>query len=122
MDYCHQLVYNQLVIYDIPSNNSMWNNLKEKHIVKITYTNIINSKKEDMLVYITKINRYDITGIIANILLTKELEIGDVIIFNRTHINEISDKPYSLNDMIISREKIQNNPFTKYFQTLSTNF
>ena len=122
MDYCHQLIYNQLVIYDIPSNNSMWNNLKEKHIVKITYTNIINSKKEDLFVYIIKINRYDITGIITNILLTKELEIGDVIIFNKTHINEISDKPYSLNDMIISREKIQNNPFTKYFQTLSTNF
>ena len=117
---------NQYVVYNLPSNDPSWNDLKETHVVKVTYINIDKSLKESFWVWIEKIDKsvddYEITGIISNILVTIELEIGDRVIFNKKHIKEISNRSYTLDHTFISIERTKNNPITKYFESLNTQF
>jgi len=117
---------NQFVVYNLPSNDPSWNYLKEKHVIKVTYSNIQNKQKESFWVWIEKIDPsvddYEITGIVSNVLITKELEIGDRIVINKKHIKEISNRSYTLNHTFISIERAKNNPITKYFESVNTQF
>ena len=63
---------NQFVVYNLPSNDPSWNDLKVTHVIKVTYINIANTQKESFWVWIEKIDTlvdpsvddYEITGII----------------------------------------------------------
>ena len=111
MDEYQQIIYKQLVEY-----NLLTNNVKEKYMVQITYINISTNVKESFWVWIYKINNDIITGIISNILVTNELEIGDIIMFHKKHIKEISDKLYILNNSYILQQRVKNNPITLYLK------
>ena len=123
MNNYQEIIQKQLVIYNLPSNDSLLNNLKENNIVNITYTTIIHPNiKEDIWVLIKTIYNNQITGVIANVLITNELEIGDEIIFSTKHIKEYSEKLYSLNHQFIINKKVENNPITKYFSSIQSKF
>ena len=117
MDQYQRLLYNQFVEY----NSCI--NVKENYIVRLTYSTIIGLNKEDFLVWIKKIDDTYITGIVVNNLQTKEFEIGNEIIFTKKHIKQIHEnKVCSLNNSFISIQRVKNNPFTIYFQSLNKQF
>ena len=123
MNNYQEIIQKQLVIYNLPSNDSLLNNLKENNIVNITYTTIIHPNiKEDIWVLIKTIYNNQITGVIANVLITNELEIGDEIIFSTKHIKEYSEKVYSLNHQFVCKKRVENNPITKYFSSIQPKF
>jgi hypothetical protein len=123
MNNYEEIIQKQLVIYNLPSHDSLLNNLKENNIVNITYITIINPNiKEDINVLIKKIDNNQILGVITNVLITNELEIGDDIIFYTKHIKDYSDKLYSLNNEFIFKKRIENNPITKYFSSIQLKF
>ena len=123
MNNYEEIIQKQLVIYNLPSHDSLLNNLKENNIVNITYITIINPNiKEDINVLIKKIDNNQILGVITNVLITNELEIGDEIIFSTKHIKEYSEKLYSLNHQFIINKKVENNPITKYFSSIQSKF
>jgi len=123
MDQYQQLIYNQLVEYDLEINNKIiLHSLKENYIIKLTYSTIIENNKENFLVLVKKIDDKYITGIVINILVTKKFQIGDEIIFSKKHIKEISDRSYSVNNELLRMQQIKNNPFTSYFASLNKQF
>ena len=123
MNTYQEIIQKQLIKYDLFLNNFKLNNLKINNIVNITYTTIIDPNiKEDIWVLIKNIDSNKITGVIANVLFTNELEIGDEIIFSTKHIKEYSEKVYSLNHQFVCKKRVENNPITKYFSSIQPKF
>ena len=123
MNNYQEIIQKQLVVYNLPSHDSLLNNLKENNVVNITYITIINPNiKEDINVLIKNIVDNEIIGIIANVLITNELEIGDEIVFHTKHIKEYSEKLYSLNEEFVFKKRVENNPITKYFSSIQSKF
>jgi hypothetical protein len=116
MDQYQQLIFNQLVEYNLSLI------VKEQYVVKLTYCTIIESSKENFLVWIKKIDNIYITGIVLNNLQTKEFEIGDEIVFSNKHIQEISNTSYKLDTISLSIQKTKNNALAIYFRSLNNQF
>jgi len=104
--------------YNLSDNDPSWNNFNKSHVVKITYKDQFNNK-ESFWVWIEKIEKDEITGIISNDLITNNLGLGDRITFNKKHIKEISDRCYTMDQTKLSIEMSKNNPITKYFNSLN---
>jgi len=63
-------------------------------------------------------------GIICNELKLTMLELGDKIIFTKNKIKEISTRSYTMEETesSINFYKINNNPITKYFESINLRF
>ena len=109
------------VEYNIPSNDPSWNNFKETYMVKITYITT-RQTKESFWVWIHKIKDDQVIGIISNDLITYELSIGQVIKFNKKHIKEIANRSYTFEQTMATIKLMENNPITKYFNSLNLKF
>jgi hypothetical protein len=97
-------------------------NVKINHMVKITIDN--NTNLESFWVWVESINNGSITGIISNILQSPKLEIGQLITFDSKNIKETSERSYTIEETktAILIAKTNNNPITKYFQSINTRF
>jgi uncharacterized protein YegJ (DUF2314 family) len=98
------------------------NTIKLNHMVKITLKNDTNL--ESFWVWVESINNDSITGIISNILQSTKLEIGQLITFDSKNIKDISNRSYTKDETNISIliTKTNNNPITKYFQSINVRF
>jgi uncharacterized protein YegJ (DUF2314 family) len=94
------------------------------HMVKITL--IDDTREESFWVWTESIDytNNSLTGIISNNLLTYKLEIGQVITFDCINIKDVSERLYTKEetDKSIMIAKVNNNPITKYFQSLNIRF
>jgi uncharacterized protein YegJ (DUF2314 family) len=97
-------------------------NIKPNSMVKITIQDYDFS--ESFWVWIEEINDDKIIGIISNNLVTKLLEIGQKITFDKSYIKEISNRSYTKEETLNTIEfcKNINNPITKYFESINTKF
>ncbi len=109
------------VEYNLPLNNSIWDNFKENYMVKITYQDRFQNK-ESFWVWIYKIKDDEVIGIISNNLITYDLQIGQTIKFNKKHIKEIANRSYTLEQTITLIKLTESNPISKYFNSLNVKF
>ena len=106
--------YNQFTIDNVIFN----------HMVKITL--IDDTREESFWVWTESIDytNNSIVGIISNNLLTHKLQIGQMITFDCINIKDVSERFYTKEETekSIMIAKVNNNPITKYFQSLNTRF
>ena len=105
-------------------NRFIIDNVKVNHMVKITL--IDDTREESFWVWTESIDytNSSLTGIICNNLLTYKLEIGQVITFDCINIKDVSERFYTKEETekSIMIAKVNNNPITKYFQSLNIRF
>ena len=115
-----------LVKWNISDENDMWKYYKENHMAKITYEHEDKSR-ESFWVWIEKIEGNNLSGIISNKLITFkkndiDLQIGDIVKFNKICIKELSSRNYTKEETLFSIENGKNNPITDYFESLNVKF
>ena len=105
----------------IDYNRFTLDTIKINHMVKIT---LDDTNLESFWVWVESINNDSINGIISNILQTTKLEIGQLITFYSKNIKETSERSYTIDETKTSIliAKTNNNPITKYFQSINTRF
>ena len=115
-----------LVKWNIPDDNEMWMYYKENHLAKITYEHEDGSR-ESFWIWIEKIEGDNVSGIIYSKLITfkknnLDLQIGDIVRFNKICIKELSSRNYTKEEILFSIENSKSNPITDYFGSLNVKF
>lgn len=105
----------------IDYNRITLDTIKINHMVKIT---LDDTNLESFWVWVESINNDSINGIISNILQSTKLEIGQLITFYSKNIKETSERSYTIEQTktAILIAKTNNNPITKYFQSINRQF
>jgi hypothetical protein len=105
----------------IDYNRITLDTIKINYMVKIT---LDDTNLESFWVWVESINNDSINGIISNILQSTKLEIGQLITFYSKNIKETSERSYTIEQTktAILIAKTNNNPITKYFQSINRQF
>jgi len=101
--------------YNLEETDKSWEFFKENHMVKISYKGK-EGYTESFWVWISKINKETINGIICNDLITEELFVGKKIKFCKKHIKELSNRNYTLEQTLASIKFTKNNILAKLIE------
>jgi len=101
--------------YNLEETHKSWEFFKENHMVKISYKGK-EGYTESFWVWISKINKETINGIICNDLITEDLFVGKKIKFCKKHIKELSNRNYTLEQTLASIKFTKNNILAKLIE------